>query len=385
MVQRVGRGLSVVLVVLGMWLLAFTPAEPKDFIALIAVVVTCLAWWQANRSANAATRSAIASTKSAAIAEANEERSKYGWTITLHPNGDHYVLRNVGTLAAHDVRFVDQGGSQRPGERQLVLLDGGSFRARFLIHNKDAGPVIIQPGQSKAFFAYSTFDQPNVELGIDWLPEGESQRQTFTEAVPPMPNSAFEEHVKEQTAQTAAEALAAERAISETRKLLIELAAAWGEYQDHPSASNKLRVQGLVGALPGNFVKEIGHAVDVPRDHWAPDQWPLDDMVQDPNDKRLVRDNAPMIELIWNLWQVQLPPLVDADLSQPPEHWNRIEHAVHGYIELVRNRESGKRELKLGPRDRKHREEVQRRLKQAEEASRPNPQNPRPPDQSGDR
>jgi flagellar biosynthesis component FlhA len=113
MVQRIGLWLSVVLIVAVMWLLTFTPAEPKDFIALLAVVVACLAWWQSHRSANAATRSAIASTKSASIAEANEERSKYGWTVTLHANGDHYVLRNVGTLAAHDVKFGQAEGARR--------------------------------------------------------------------------------------------------------------------------------------------------------------------------------------------------------------------------------------------------------------------------------
>jgi hypothetical protein len=64
--------------------------------ALAAAAIALLAWFQSWRSADAAT-------KSASIAEANEERSKYGWTITLHPNGDHYVLRNVGTLAARDV------------------------------------------------------------------------------------------------------------------------------------------------------------------------------------------------------------------------------------------------------------------------------------------
>ena len=92
-------------------------------------------------------------------------------------------------------------------------------------------------------------------------------------------------------------------------------APAWGDYQEDPTASNKMRVQGLVGALPNQYAKEIGYAVDVPRDHWGPGQWPLEGMVQDPNDKQLVRENAPMIELIWNLWQVQLPRLAGADLS----------------------------------------------------------------------
>jgi hypothetical protein len=321
MVQRIGLWLSVVVLVLGMWLMGFTSAEPKDFVALAALVVAGLAWFQsyrsasaATKSADAATKSADASTKSAAIAEANEERSKYGWKIMLHPDGDNYVLRNVGTLAAHDVKLGNQ--------------------ARFLVHGADEGPS-IQPGEAKAFHAISTFSSPSIELVIDWQPEGESQRRTFNEALPPMSNAAFEEHVKERKESDAAKELAAERAITETRQLLTELAAAWAEYQEDPSASTKIRVQGLVGALPTNFVKEIGYAVDVPRDFWAPHQWPLEGFVQQPEDKELVRENAPMIELIWNLWQVQLPGLVEADLSQSPRYWYRIEDAVNGYVELV--------------------------------------------------
>jgi hypothetical protein len=367
MLQRIGLWLSVVLIVLVLWLLAFTPAEPKDFIALVAVVVACLAWFQAFRSANAATKSASAATKTATIAEANEERSKYGWKITLHPDGDHYVLRNVGTLAARDVKFGNQ--DEFP-------------RARFLVHDADEGPL-IQPGEAKAFYAISTWSSPSIELVIDWQPEGESQRRTFNEALPPTSSRAFDEHVKKLEADNAAEALARERGNSETRRLLIELAAAWGDYQENPSARNKTRVQGLVGALPTHLAKLIGYAVDVPRGFWGPDQWPLEGFVQKPEDKELVRENAPMIELIWNLWQVQLPATVDADLSQSPPYWHRIEHAVNGYVQLVRIRESGKQVLIEGPRDRKQREEAQKMFQQfglprqnPQAPGQPNPQAP---------
>jgi hypothetical protein len=355
MMQRIGLWLSVVLLVLGLWLLAFTPANPQDFIALVAVVVAGLAWFQSYRSANAATLSADAATKSAdastisaAIAESDEERSKYGWKITLHPDGDHYVLRNAGTLAAHDVKF--KNGDELP-------------RARFLVHDGDEGPS-IQPREAKAFHAISTWSSPSIELVIDWQPDGESQRRTFNEALPPMSNAAFEDHVKEQKESNAAEALARERAMAETRRLLIELAAAWGDYQADPSVGNKMRVQGLVGALPTHLAKQIGYAVDVPRCFWGPGQWPLEVFVQTPADKELVRENAPMIELIWNLWQVQLPATVDADLSQSPPYWHRIEHAVNGYVQLVRIRESGKHVPIEGPRDRKQREDAQKMFKQ---------------------
>jgi hypothetical protein len=107
MAQRIGLGLAFVVAFagLGWWLLVKTPAEPQDLITLGAVAFACLAWFQSRRSANAATANA-------ALAQLNEERSKYGWTITLHPNGDHYVLRNIGTLAAHLARRLDQSGEQ---------------------------------------------------------------------------------------------------------------------------------------------------------------------------------------------------------------------------------------------------------------------------------
>jgi hypothetical protein len=372
MVQRIG---PVVVLVLGLWLLGFTPAQPQDFVALAALLVAGLAWFQSYRSANAATQSASAatksadaSTKSATIAEANEERAKYGWSITLHPDGDNYVLRNVGTLAAHDVKFGTQDG--HPG-------------ARFLVHDANEGPS-IQPGEAKAFHAFSTWSSPSIELVIDWQPEGESQRRSFNEALPPMSNAAFEEHVKEGKESNAAQELARERSDSETRRLLIELAAAWGDYQEDSTNRNKIRVQGLVGALPLHLAKLIGYAVDVPRGLWGPDQWPLEAFIQAPHNKELVRKNAPMIELIWNLWQVQLPATVDADLSQSPRYWYRIEHAVNGYVELVRSREAGTPELLEGPRDRKHREEAQKMFKQFLPPGQ-NPPTAGRPDQSGNR
>ena len=42
--------------------------------------------------------------KNAEVAQRNEVRSRFGWAITLHPHRDQYELRNLGTLAAHDVK-----------------------------------------------------------------------------------------------------------------------------------------------------------------------------------------------------------------------------------------------------------------------------------------
>jgi hypothetical protein len=99
-------------------------------------------------------------------------------------------------------------------------------------------------------------------------------------------------------------------------------------------------------------------AVDVPRDFWGEHQWPFENWVQEAKDKKLVRENAPMIELMWNLTWVQIPRLREGDLSQPPDPWYRLEHAIYGYVELVRNREQGKIEFREGERDRKSQKEA---------------------------
>jgi hypothetical protein len=120
-----------------------------------------------------------------------------------------------------------------------------------------------------------------------------------------------------------------------------------------------------IGSSSGGLIFTTSHGgfIDPRNAFWAPHQWPLERFVQPPEDKELVCENKPMIELIWNLWQVQLPGLVEADLSQSPRYWYRIEDAVSGYAELVRRRESGKRELIEGPRDRKQTEQAQKMLK----------------------
>lgn len=118
-----------------------------------------------------------------------------------------------------------------------------------------------------------------------------------------------------------------------------------------------MRVQAMVGALPTNFAREIGYQVDVPRDFWGDGQWPPEIWTPDsPGDQILQRENAAMIELIWNLRQVQIPVFVESDLSQRPDPWPWIERAVYGFRDLVRQRESGEREFRLGERDRERRQ-----------------------------
>jgi hypothetical protein len=203
---------------------------------------------------------------------------------------------------------------------------------------------------------------PGNEIQISWLPDGEKKRRTHFDVLEPIPNKTFDDVVKRREVERDAEAAMRRQWCVEIRRLLIDLADAWGDFQTKATPQNKMRVQALVSALPGNMVREMGYAVDVPRDHWGQGQWPLDVWALDEKDKKLVRDNAPMIELMWNLTWVQIPQVAEADISQSPRPWYRIEDAVSGYVELVHNRAEGKRELIDGPRDRKHREEAMKHL-----------------------
>ncbi len=208
-------------------------------------------------------------------------------------------------------------------------------------HEGETGPT-VEPGHAVAFHARFTFGSSGNAVELDWLPDGESVRKTFRDVLDSIPNKSFDETVKRREVERDAEAAMDRTWSAETRKLLIDLAAAWGDYKANQTAQNKTRVQGLVSALPSNMVRAIGFEVDVPRDFWGRDQWPFENFVQDRKDKQLVRENAPMIELLWNLTWVQIPRLREGDLSQPPDRWYRLEHAIYGYVELVRNREQGK-------------------------------------------
>jgi len=336
----------IVAVVFGgfdLWLWKHHHSPAATLVAVGALGVACFAQFQASRSAHN-------STNAYALAQLNEERAKYGWLITVHADADRYVLRNTGTLMAHDVRFIN--------------VDPHTH-LYFEQHEGDQGPAIA-PGHAVAFHAIFTYGSPGNAVEIDWLPEGETERRTFKDVLDDVPNKTFDETVKRREVERDAEAAMQRVWCAEIRKLLIELAAAWGDYKDKETPQNRTRVQALVSALPSNMVRAMGFAVDVPRDFWGEHQWPFENWVQDAQDKKLVRENAPMIELMWNLTWVQIPRVREGDLSQPPDPWYRLEHAIHGYVELVRNREQGKIEFRDGERDRKHREEAMQMLKQHE-------------------
>lgn len=342
--------LLFVAVIVGLLLEIYTSAEVRDYLTLAAGTVATLALVQTWMSSTAAT-------VNAEIARVNEDRKRYGWSVILHPDGDHYVIRNTGTLAATDIKLV---------------LSASFAHAEFLQHEGDAGPT-IQAGQAKAFRASFPWTSGGTELQIDWIPEGERSRQSFVEVLEPTANSVarLEENQREKLRMEGERhEAAAERHMAESRRLLVDLAGAWGAYSTEPTTQNKMRVQAIVGALPTNFVRAIGHAVDVPRDFWGEHQWPFEGWVEDHADKELLRQDGPMVELIWNLRQVQLPVFLDGDMSQRPEPWPRIERAIYGYRDLVRTRESDQYEYRDGPHDRRSRIEARQMIEEAEQIRR---------------
>lgn len=313
--------------------------EPRDYLTVVVATIAVLALVQNWLSSSAATANLD-------IAKINEERKKYGWSIVLHPDGGSYVLRNTGTLTARDVKLGVQGDRAR---------------AAFLQHEGDVGPVIPY-NQSKGFRADFPWTSRGTEIQIEWLPDGENTRRIHTEVIQPTPDRIAEYEANQRKKlddQYAASEAASQRYAAECRRLLIDLSDAWATYLAEPSTSNKVRVQGIVGALPTNFAREIGYAVDVPRDFWGVHQWPFEGWFpNDPENQELVRENSAIIELIWNLRDVQIPRFVEPDRSQQPDPWPRIERAVYGFKDLVRQREAGEREPRNGQRDRDHRREV---------------------------
>lgn len=322
-----------------------TSAGLRDYLTLVALVIASLALVQNWTSSSAAI-------ESAELSRLAEHRKKYGWSIQLHPDGGSYVLRNTGTVTATDVK---------------LLVPGKGGRAAFLQVDGEGGPT-IRPNQSKGFRASFPWTSSGTEIQVDWLPRGDGKRQTHVDVVQPTPDRVAEFQTRQRQlleGQHAAEDEAIRRYEAECRGLLLDLAEAWGTFQEDATAANKLRVQAIVGALPTNFAREIGYQVDVPRDYWGEHQWPPENWVpDDPRDQVLLRENAAIIELIWNLRQVQIPKFVEIDLSQSPEPWPRIERAIYGFRDLVRGRESGHREVRDGERDREHRAAVQKRFEE---------------------
>ena len=149
-------------VIIGLLMGLYTSAELRDYLTLGVGTIALLALVQTWMSSTAATTNAE-------LAQLNEERKKYGWSIVLHPDGGHYVLRNTGTLTARDVKLI---------------VSGDFAQAAFLQHQGDEGPV-IPSRQSKAFRASFPWTSRGTEIQVDWLPDGEGEGQVFNEVLEP--------------------------------------------------------------------------------------------------------------------------------------------------------------------------------------------------------
>jgi hypothetical protein len=294
-----------------------------------------------------AKRSADAAQRNLEISELQEHRRRFGWQVTLHPNGAEYVLRNIGSVNATDVKLED------PKDFSLLKF----------VRPEDEGGLTIRPGESKAFAALQAFGRVGTEILIEWVTEGEQARRQWREVLPPRSSADFDRFKAEGAEQRERQRVESIEYAEETRSRLIDLATAYGEYlADKEDVTKKLRVQALVSALPANFVKEIGYEVDVPRDYWGKNQWPFSEFVHADraDDRALVDRDSATIELIWNLAAVQIPRRGGVGSSAALHPYYRIEHAVYGHIDLVRRREAGNRELQDSPED----EESQRRAQQ---------------------
>lgn len=336
-------------IVVGAVALVLSGYPLKDFIgpliAFFAVVAAVLSMIQSKRSADS-------SGTSARIAELQEERLKYRWSIEPHPSQSRYVIRNLGSRAAFEVRIGDEEGSPPS------FFEGVS----------KGEEVSIASGEARSFIYIQTFGNAGIEIDISWRPEGESERRTWREVLEPPAAEAAERNRRDELHEKQRDR---ERDLhrDETREwkaTMVELADAWSEYRQNPTdAKLKLRVQILVASLPPQFAREMGYAVDVARDVWGEGEWPFESFVAD-TDADVIKDVLPEIELLWNMRTVSGYSVYGPIGAQGPNSEPRIWWAVQGYVERVRERESGNRRLRRSPADEKHRQEMLAMSKRAE-------------------
>ncbi|OBG24071.1 hypothetical protein A5768_22115 [Mycolicibacterium fortuitum] len=327
-------GAALLIVAVAAWVIAAVVTGTKwtdavsPAISLGALVVAAAAWRQTRRSADADHRSV-------GIAEAQEERLRYGWSVSLHPNGSHYELRNTGTAAAH-----------------AVELSGDFWRIGFRSSDGD-GPVNIASGEARAFQALTSFSDGGVEMTIEWLPEGDTERRRWRETVPPMP-SRIEGHVQERRDDRIREEQQQRDDSREWRELILRLGDAYADWKiDRDDPKKKLRVQLLTAALPPSMAREIGYEVDVARDVWGDGEYPFEFHVAE-EDRELISPVRAEIELMWNMRQLAGYRVYGPIEAEGPSTEPRIWWAVKGYASRVRERESGERQLRRSRADQEH-------------------------------
>ncbi len=343
-------GAILLTIVIAAWVITALKTDAKwtnavsSLIAFGALCIATAAWRETRRSAEAAHRSV-------GIAEAQEERLRYGWSVSLHANGSHYELRNTGTASA-----------------QAVELRGDFIRIGFRSRDGN-GPVNIAAGEARAFQALASFNDNGVEMIIEWLPEGETERRTWRETVPPLP-SRTGDYVQERREDRVREEQQRRDDSREWRELILRLGDAYVDWKvDRDDPKKKLRVQLLTAALPPSIAREIGYEVDVARDVWGDGEYPFVFHVAE-EDRKLIEPVQAEIELMWNMRQLAGYEIYGPIDAEGPNTEPRIWWAVKGYASRVRERESGERRLRRSRADQDHHN---RAMQQLQRFARENP------------
>ncbi|NKR96207.1 hypothetical protein GS473_04465 [Rhodococcus hoagii] len=324
---------------------AIDPGSALDWgspaVAIAALAVAALSRIQAQRSADAAVANAR-------IAELQENRRRFGWQVEPHPTPDHYILRNVGTVTATKVEIAN-----REQFATVRILSAGD------------GPVSISPGEARVFVAPGKFSAIGCEVHIRWVPESEKEARTWIETVQPSANAtALEQRRADRSREDKirGESLAIEKT-REYRDLILKLGDAYSEYRAAPAdIGKKLRVQLLVSALPPNMAREIGYEVDVARDVWGPGEHPFRQHVAD-EDWPLIEELTPQIELMWNMRQLHRWEVYGSLDAAGPNAEPRIWWALRGYVDRVKERESGDRATRRSPEDQRHADQAKREIR----------------------
>lgn len=335
-------GAVLLTAVIAAWLITAVKTAAKwtdavsSLIAFGALCIATAAWRETRRSAEADRRSV-------SIAEAQEESRRYGWSVSLHPHGSHYELRNTGTAAA-----------------QAVGLSGDFMRIGFG-STDGKGPVNIAAGEARAFQALASFNDGGVEMIIEWLPDGETERRTWRETVPPMP-SRIDGYVQERREDRVREEQQMRDDSREWRELVLRLGDAYADWKvDRDDPKKKLRVQLLTATLPPSIAREIGYEVDVARDVWGEGEYPFVFHVAE-EDRELIEPVQAEVELMWNMRQLAGYQVYGPIDAEGPNSEPRIWWAFKGYASRVRERESGERRLRRSRTDQEHHDQAMQQL-----------------------
>lgn len=335
-----GKAVAVALVLIGLLAVGLVSVAAiqggtslqvaSSVLAALALLVSAFALRHSAKSAEAALRSA-------AVAEDQEQRRKYGWAVALLPDGSAYELRNTGSQNAKSVRLA------------------GDFFDIGFIHEegRTGGSVNIDAGEAKVFDARTSYGQVGLEVEISWQPEGSDEgERKWREVIPQPPREFHAQSDRRHDARIRAEEHRREDMWHLQEKML-QLGEAYSRWKANPAdLGNKLQVQLLVAALPPALAREIGYEVDVARDVWGPEEYPLTRLIPE-EDRHLVEGQLAEVELMWNMRRVSDYAVYGPTSALGPNEEPRIWWAVRGYVERQKERLAGERKLRRSPEDQK--------------------------------